>query len=151
MSVYQPVVVKGLRGKNLNELMDKANVELKKWAKWFRANKMKVNTSKTKYIIFHTKGKSAQTNRDLFFDDNDDDLLTDPALISTLERIHSANPNPDSRSYKLLGLYFDENLSFNQQITYLSNKLSKAIFCINRAKNILPQKALISIYHALFH
>ena len=39
------------KGKNLHDLILKVNSELKKWATWFRANKLKVNTLKTKYII----------------------------------------------------------------------------------------------------
>ena len=44
-------------GKNLQELVQKMNCEINKLANWFRANKMAVNISKTKYLIFHTKGK----------------------------------------------------------------------------------------------
>jgi Reverse transcriptase (RNA-dependent DNA polymerase) len=36
-------------GANLQQLIDETNVELKKIAKWFRANKMAVNVGKTKY------------------------------------------------------------------------------------------------------
>ena len=43
--------------KILAELVDNINVELKKWAQWFRTNKMSVNTSKTKFLIFHSRGK----------------------------------------------------------------------------------------------
>jgi hypothetical protein len=42
----------------LNTLIIRANTELKKIALLFRANKMMVNISKTKYINFHNKGKS---------------------------------------------------------------------------------------------
>ena len=42
---------------NLQELVEFVNTELKKLAYWFRANKMAVNISKTKYIIFRTRGK----------------------------------------------------------------------------------------------
>ena len=45
-------------GKNLSDVMDSVNLELAKWAQWFRSNKMAVNTDKTKYLIFHTKGKN---------------------------------------------------------------------------------------------
>jgi hypothetical protein len=44
-------------GKNLPLLMDQINIELKKWSLWFRANKMAVNVKKTKFIIFHSRGK----------------------------------------------------------------------------------------------
>ena len=36
-----------MAGENLPELIDKVNVDLKKWAQWFRSNKMTVNTNKT--------------------------------------------------------------------------------------------------------
>jgi hypothetical protein len=38
--------------KHLPTLIEHTNTELKKLARWFRANKLAVNTSKTKYIIF---------------------------------------------------------------------------------------------------
>jgi hypothetical protein len=40
------------KGKVMNELVEYVNTELQKIALWYRANKMAVNTSKTKYIIF---------------------------------------------------------------------------------------------------
>ncbi len=67
------------------------------------------------------------------------------------ERIHNKNLDINSQTYKLFGIYFDENLTFNYHTTQLANKLSRATYCINRAKNILPHKALLSLYHALFH
>jgi hypothetical protein len=46
-----------LSGPELGPLLNKANTELQKIGAWFRANKMAVNVSKTKYIIFKNKGK----------------------------------------------------------------------------------------------
>jgi len=46
-------------GDNLEMLIDDVNGELKKWAVWFCANKMAVNVSKTKFIIFHNRGKKS--------------------------------------------------------------------------------------------
>ncbi len=43
------------KGKKLPELIDIVNLELTKLATWFRANKMMINTKKTKYIIFKSK------------------------------------------------------------------------------------------------
>jgi hypothetical protein len=47
---------------DLDSLIIRANSKLKKIARWFRANKMAVNIGKTKYIIFHNKGKRIDMN-----------------------------------------------------------------------------------------
>jgi hypothetical protein len=139
-------------GKNLANLMDTVNHELRKWAVWFMANKMAVNTAKTKYIIFHSKGRSLDLDgRELIFDSNPPNTPIDNTLISTLGRIHNNHPNIDSRSYKLLGILLDEHLSFNANTDYLLSKLSKSSFIINRSKNFLPKASLITLYYSLFH
>jgi hypothetical protein len=45
------------KGDNLSILFANVNAEIKKIARWFRANKMALNVSKTKFIIFHTREK----------------------------------------------------------------------------------------------
>jgi hypothetical protein len=139
-------------GPNLPELFESINNELQKITTWYRANKMSANASKTKYIIFHNKGKRINTTGlDLFFNDNDPNAPPNPDNIYTLERIYSANPNPSSRSYKLLGIHLDENLSLNYHFSILSNKLTRALFFLRRTKNLLPPSALFTLYHSLFH
>ena len=139
-------------GKKLSELMDSVNLELAKWAQWFRSNKMAVNTDKTKYLIFHTKGKKFNLNgKKLVFDNNDPLNPFNPSLVHELERIHDNHDDPSSRSYKLLGILFDEHLTFNYHINLLKSKLSRAFICINRIKNFVPQKTLKTIYFSLFH
>ncbi len=41
----------------MDDLTAYVNSELKKVANWFRSNKFAVNTSKTKFIVFRTRGK----------------------------------------------------------------------------------------------
>ncbi len=89
-------------GRNLSALLDEINIELKSWAAWFRSNKMKVNTSKTKYIIFHTKGKSVETNgKVLIYNDNDNDLNQNPALITPQKGsiVTTLTPTQDTINY----------------------------------------------------
>jgi hypothetical protein len=75
-----PKVLKG--GKNLSNLLDDVNHELRKWAVWFLANKMAVNTSKTKFIIFHSRGRIIDLNgKTLLFDNNPPNAPHNPALI----------------------------------------------------------------------
>ena len=141
-----------LCGDNLNELIIKMNLEINKLANWFRANKMALNVSKTKFIIFHTKGKKFNFEENsIVYNENEIGKPVDLNLITPLERIHDQHPQKDCRAYKLLGVHLDETLSFQFHANFLHNKLSKALFCINRAKNFLDAKSLKMLYFALFH
>jgi len=44
-------------GDDLDGLSNIINAEINKMAIWFRANRLAVNINKTKYMIFHMKGK----------------------------------------------------------------------------------------------
>ena len=67
---------------------------------------MAVNISKTKYIIFHGKGKKVNlTNLSVVYNENEIDKIEDPLLITPLERVFNENPKKESKSYKLLGVY----------------------------------------------
>jgi hypothetical protein len=137
--------------KNLNDLITFVNAELKKLANWFQSNKMAVNISKTKYIIFRTKGKRIVNPPPVLFNSNEVGKPEDPALIVPLERIYSDNPNVEERSYKLLGVYLDEYLNFDKHFSYICAKLTRAIYCIRRASNLISLKSLKMLYYALVH
>jgi hypothetical protein len=137
---------------NLNELITNVNSELKKMATWFRCNKMAVNTSKTKFIIFRTRGKPVDDNNvSIEFIDNEPNSADNPNLIFPLARVFDNNPNANNRTYKLLGIQLDEYLNLNQHVSQICGKLARALFQIRKAKFFLPPHALKTIYMALFH
>jgi hypothetical protein len=137
---------------DLNELISFVNAELKKMATWFRCNKMAVNTSKTKFIIFRTRGKIINNDSvNILFNDNEPNTDDDPNLIYPLARVHDNNPDPNNRTYKLLGIYLDEYLSLNHHVSQICSKLSRALFLIKKARFILPPSAMKTLYTALFH
>ena len=136
---------------DLPTLMSRVSTELHKMADWFQSNKMALNVNKTKYIIFHVPSKKVEQNVSLHIDTNLPDTPHNPALVLEIERIHNTHANPTLRSFKLLGIYFDENLSFNQNTTALISKLSRSIFFLNRVKHTLTAKALKSLYTSFFH
>jgi len=130
---------------DLPALIRIANLEIQKLANRFRANKMAVNIFKTKFIIFHGKGKRVNMdNLSVVYNENEIGQVPDPQLITPLERVYHGNPNKESRSYKLLGIHFDEQLNFKSHIELTCNKINKSIYCINRAKNFISKKALKS-------
>jgi hypothetical protein len=132
-------------------LMDRAKSELSKLSQWFIANKMSLNVSKTKYIIFHAPGKKVNADISLVIDTNLPGLPHNPNLVTTVERIHSNNPSHDSQAFKILGIYLYKHLSFNYNTIMLTSKLSRACFFINRAKHTLSPKALKTLYTSFFH
>jgi hypothetical protein len=134
---------------NLNELVSKVNIELQNIANWFSANKLVVNVSKCKYIIFHTKGKKLNLEGlNVLFNLNEIGKQQNPEKIIKLELVGN---NQNEKNYKYLGVLIDEHLNFNDNTDLLCNKLSKAVFQLRLAKSYVTKKHLLTLYHALFN
>jgi len=75
------------KGKILRHLIAFVNLELQKIANWFRSNKMVVNTAKTNFIIFRTRGKPINpVECRLVFNSNEIGKPEDPSLIYEIEQ-----------------------------------------------------------------
>jgi hypothetical protein len=137
------------KGNELNALTLYVNSELQKISNWFRANRMAVNTAKTKFMIFRTRGKVINPlDCQLMFNENEIGLPENPELIHPVERIHN---DGTTRNFKLLGVLFDEFLTFDDHISHLCAKVSKSLFCINRIKNFVSQETKKTLYSAMIH
>ncbi len=95
---------------------------------WLRANKLSINASKTKIMIFHPKNKFVP-DVDFFFNNNDIDKPENPDLIYPIERILNSSKVP---AYKVLGVYIDENLSFDFHISQLISKLNRSLYMMKK-------------------
>ena len=101
---------------DLPTLINRVNCEIQKIANWFRTNKMSVNVSKTKYIIFRPRGQKITLNLDengILFNSNEIGQPEDPNKIFKLGRIYNDHPDKNERTYKFLGVHLDEFLSFD--------------------------------------
>ncbi len=138
---------------NLDDLIASDNVELNKLAVWFKTNKMAVNVSKTNYIIFHNKGKKVNLDgRELIFNSNDPNVTNpDPTLIQKIERIHNNHDDPKLQSFKLLGVYLDEQITLNKHVDQVAAKLSRSLYLLNRVKHFVSDSSLRKLYFSLFH
>jgi hypothetical protein len=135
--------------KNLQTLVNFVNSELQKVANWFLANKMAINTSKTKFILFRTQGKQVDENIcKISYNNNEIGKPIDQNLIFNIERIHNGGI---TKNFKLLGIMLDEYLSFDSHINQLCSKIAKSLYIINRVKNTLPKDSLVTLYFALIH
>ena len=90
---------------NRNVTAEVIKWELLKINQWLGANKLSMNVSKTKFMVFHTHNRSA-SYPDLQINGN------------KIERVTELN---------FLGLVLQSNLSWNKHINHISLKVSKAI------------------------
>ena len=117
--------------KNLDFLFQTVNKELININSWFQANKLSLNATKTKYILFHKSRKKIPLNL--------------PSLkINDIEITRE-------QSIKFLGVLIDENLTWRNHIDLLENKIAKNIGVLFKASKLLNINCLKNIYFALIH
>jgi len=119
-----------LSGKDPNRLIEILNRELVKVRDWMMINKLSLNTTKTKYILFSKPKSHIHITTELKLNNE---------IIS---RVTSA---------KFLGIYIDEKLIWNIHISNICKKISKGIGIINKAKKSLNVPSLLTLYYSFLH
>ena len=125
-----------MSGSNLEEVFAKANIELLKAQNWFQANRLTLNVKKTKFILFRTKS-----------------MAVNPSLYSLKldgKKIDRIGTNCTETSFKFVGHYLDEFLSWDNHIQHVRSKLSSANYAIATSKNFLPYNIRKTLYNTLF-
>ena len=115
---------------NLKELIKIINAELGKVSDWIIANKLSLNFSKSKFIIFHPYQRA--------------DFI--PLLIRIFIQGHAIE---HVRELSFLGVTIDENLSWKNHIDITAKKLSRAVGVLKHLKNFVPKNILRLIYNGL--
>ena len=116
-------------GKDLNEIVTKANSELKKVCTWFRANKLSLHPEKTKFMVFSNNETLIDFEEiGLYLDYNNSDE-NDPSLVKKLSYVNSKSDVP---VIKFLGVYIDCNLNFKYHIQAIRKKISKSLYIVSR-------------------
>ena len=108
-------------------MKNEINDEIEKIAIWLKVNKLSLNVQKTKLIIFHRKQKHIQNLN-----------ISINGII--IERVESFN---------FLGIILQETLSWDNHVTLVKTKISKAIGILYRLKNIFPRETLKTLYTSL--
>ena len=94
---------------NIEKFFETRNEELRKEANWFKANKLSLNISKTKYSLFH----STRKRKDI------------PNILPSL---HIDNvPIKRESVTRFFGVYLDEYISWKHHINIVSTKVRKSI------------------------
>ena len=122
-----------LSERNIKKLFSTMNTELTKLNNWFSANKLSLNETKTVYSFFHPLNKSD----------------TIPLILPSL-KINNHTIKRET-SIKFLGVIIDENITWRNHINYLSNKISKNIGVMYRARRFLNLQNMKYLYFSLIH
>ena len=103
------------------------NVELAKLSESLGANKLALNISKTKYMVFHTSNRAVKYPN----------LKINNTYI---EHVYEFN---------FLGVIFNSHMNWNTHINYIASKISRTVGILYRFKDIYPQSVLLTLYNTL--
>lgn len=117
-------------GKDMDSLEEQANRWLKHLSIWLTANKLELNTKKTKYVIFRPKNKSIPHDIQVKF------------RGGLIERV---------TCQKFLGITFHETLDWTYHINKVRTDLSRSIGLIGKIRCFLPGWVRRQLYYSLVY
>ena len=146
-----------LKSDNFINLIQKLNEVLPKANDWYAANKLIINSLKTKIILFKTPRQNIS--------ENELNLIADfPVFINTnnhgedvadkiikLDRIDEDSDDENNRWAKHLGIRLDPKLKFTYHWGEIHRRLQRAIFSLRVMKHVLDMQHLKMLYFAYIH
>jgi hypothetical protein len=117
ISLYADDTVLFCSAKTTIELEQKLNSELQNLSRWFGANRLILNTSKCKFMVFGSNAKLAKLQNI--------NLLINNRPLSRVE------------SFKYLGITLNHTLSWSDHIEALFTKVNQRLGIIRRVKHLL--------------
>ena len=124
-----------MSAQNVNQLTIAANRELGEASVWFKSNKLTLNVSKTKFIIFR--------NVNMKLPEEEVSLRIG---TESLERVGFDKP---LKNFKFLGHVIDEHLSWVDHISHVRSKISSGNYALARTKHLLPPNVRLTLYNSL--
>jgi len=110
-----------------SSINDEISQEFNKITDWLKLNKLSLNISKTKLMMFTTPQRKVTPLA----------IKVENNLIENVD------------SFNFLGIILDKNLNWNAHIKHISQKLAKTIGILNKLKSTLPKHTLLMIYNSL--
>ena len=104
------------------------NSDLDDLTTWFKANRLALNVNKSSCMLFQSNGNQNTLGYTL-------NIGVDPIE-------HKLN-------CKFLGIFIDNQLTWNNHLCHISAKLSRSVYIIKTVKHILPLTLLRSLYHTM--
>ena len=120
-------------GSTLESAVAKMNKSLERADLWFKRNKLNLNPSKTRYMIFNSKLEETQLVK-----------IGD----TYIDRVWSKGKE---KSFKLVGIHVDEKLKWDKHIKYIVRKVDWALYGLNRVNKQLSCSYKKLLYSCLLY
>ena len=119
-----------VNGRNLHEIINTMNSELKKVVEWLSANKLSLNVKKTHYMVFSSRRQIANNANGLYIN----------------------NTRIDKEEFsKFLGVTIDSKLNWEKHISNVKGKVARGLGIINRARRSLDISSLETLYYSMVY
>ena len=115
--------------KDLRNIEKIINIELKKFYEWLCINRLSLNISKTKFVVFHAPNK--------------------PKFPITI--LINNKAIDEDKYIKYLGVTLDSQLSFKFHIDELTKKISRGICLLYKLRPFVTTKILTNVYYAIIY
>ena len=117
----------GIFGNDIEEIQNLIISGLKEVFKWLDVNKVCLNVSKSKFMLFQMPRERV------------------PHLLFSIDRMHIAQVT----EFNFLGLIINSSLNWKTHLSAINTKISRVIGLLHELKYIFPKQVLDSIYNSL--
>ena len=130
-SIYADDTCVWTKGKNVRDNARTMNDKLRKVNKWITRNGLSLNKKKCEYVFFKRKCKNVTID--------ELEICLDDVVL-------------EKREYtKYLGVYVDENLSWDIHVSFVERKISKYIPIVYNIRNSLTSESLKLLYNCMIY
>jgi exonuclease III len=123
-------------GSSIKEATDKMNRSMKNIDLWFSQNKLNLNPSKTRYMIFNPDKKDPDINNSQLVKIGDE----------YLERVWRKGKE---KAFKLVGVWIDEDLKWTTHINTVQKKINSALYGLSKTGRTLSSRNKRLLYMGL--
>lgn len=115
-------------GKNAEECINRINQDLDKINTWLRMNRLVLNVTKTKCMIFNCNSENSSINVN---------------VVINREQIEQV------KQIKYLGVVLDEQLNFIEHVNYICKKISKKLGVLRKVRKNISISTAVNVYNVL--
>jgi len=126
---------------NRQSLMLRIKKDLQKIAEWLIINRLLINSSKSKCILFFDHNKSKDLLRDWYDLRCHNHQCLYSCTCTSIEIVDNV---------KYLGVYIDDHLKWDHHIHYLTKKLGKVSYALYHMKKFIRSDQLKKVYTSWF-